>query len=138
MKYLLLTVILTTLSSVSLAYEGVPARQVEMFFSELSEGKVNEAIDHLYSSNPAMQQKIQALTVLKQQLASLPPLYGNLIGTENISQEELSPSLVRIVQVAKHEIHPIVWEFYFYKPKDKWIISQAMFVDQFQVVGAKR
>lgn len=138
MKHLLLTAILTTLSSASLAYEGVPTKQVEMFFSELSEGKVNEAIDHLYSSNPAMQQKIQALTVLKQQVGSLPPLYGNLIGIENISREELSPSLVRIVQVAKHEIHPIVWEFYFYKPKDKWIISQAMFVDQFQLVGAKK
>lgn len=138
MKYLLTTLIVIMLTPLSYAYEGAPSKQVEMFFSELSVGKTNEAIDNLYASNPAMQQKIQALTVLKQQLASLTPLYGNMLGNEKLSHEELSPSLVRIVQMAKHELHPVVWEFYFYKPKNKWIISQAMFVDQFQVVGAKK
>jgi len=138
MKYLITTLIAIILSPLSYAYEGIPSKQVDLFFSELSAGKTNEAIDNLYASNPAMQQKIQALTVLKQQLASITPLYGNMLGNEKISQEELSPSLVRIVQMAKHELHPVVWEFYFYKPKNKWIISQAMFVDQFQVVGAKK
>lgn len=138
MKHLLAILSVTILSSIAHAYEGTPSEQVEIFFAELSSGKVNESIDNLYASNPAMQQKIQALTVLKQQLSSVTPLYGAMLGNENISQEKLSPSLVRIVQVAKHELHPVVWEFYFYKPKDKWIISQAMFVDQFQVIGAKK
>ena len=138
MKYLLTILITTMFSPLSYAYDGDSSEQVDMFFADLSVGKVNEAVDNLYASNPAMQQKIQALTLLKQQLASVTPLYGKMLDNENISKEELSPSLVRIVQLAKHEIHPIVWEFYFYKPKNKWIISQAMFVDQFQVVGAKK
>jgi hypothetical protein len=138
MKYLITIMILAALPSVSSAYDGEPSSQVEQFFTELAVGKVNESIDNLYASNPIMQQKIQALTVLKQQLASLTPLYGEVMGTENITNEKLSPSITRIVQVAKHTVHPIVWEFYFYKPKNKWIISQAMFVDQFQVVGAKK
>ncbi|MDX1757389.1 MAG: hypothetical protein R3175_15135 [Marinobacter sp.] len=138
MKCLLTALIVSVLASVSHAYEGEPAKQVDRFFAELSAGKVNESIDNLYASNPAMQQKIQALTMLKQQLASLIPLYGSMLGNENVSREELSPSLMRIVQVAKHELHPVIWEFYFYKPEDKWIISQAMFVDQFQIIGAKK
>lgn len=138
MKSLILSLLLMSFSSISLAYDGAPTKQVEMFFKDQSNRKVSESIDNLYSNNPAMQQKVQALTFLKQQLASVSVLYGNLIGNENISKEELSPSLVRIVQVAKYDIHPVVWEFYFYKPKDKWIVSQAMFVDQFQVVGSKK
>jgi len=120
------------------AYEGNPESQVSEFFKELKAGKFSESIDNLYSSNPLMSQKQQQLTMLKQQLSSIPALYGSFISNENISTEELSPSLVRIVEVAKHESHPVVWEFYFYKPKDKWIISQGMFVDQFQTVGAKK
>ena len=138
MKHLIAILILCILSIGSYAYEGSPSKQVELFFSDLSAGKVNESIDSLYASNLAIQQKVQALTLLKQQLASVTPLFGKMIGNEKISKENISPSLVRIVQVAKHEAHPIVWEFYFYKPKDKWIVSQAMFVDQFQVVGAKK
>jgi hypothetical protein len=127
-----------TLSSASYAYEGPPTAQVEMFFAEMSKGKINESIDNLYGNNPAIQQKVQALTLLKQQVASITTLFGNMIGNETLSYEELSPSIIRIVQAAKHEVHPIIWEFYFYKPKDKWIVSQAMFVDQFQLVGTKK
>jgi hypothetical protein len=135
---LLALITFMTFSSLSLSYEGSPTEQVNLFFSDLSAGKVNESIDGLYASNPLMQQKIQALTMLKQQLGSVGALYGDIIGNENISTEKLSPSITRIVQAAKHDAHPVIWEFYFYKPKGKWIISQAMFVDQFQTVGAKQ
>ena len=120
------------------AYDGSPKQQISSFFKDLMAGKQSEAIDSLYSSNPLMNQKTQQLTLLKQQFGSIAALYGRLIGTENMQVEELSPSIVRIVEVAKHENHPIVWEFYFYKPNDKWIISQGMFVDQFQTVGTKK
>ena len=120
------------------AYDGSPENQVTSFFKDLGAGKHSVAIDKLYSSNPLMSQKAQQLTLLKQQLGSISALYGNFIGNENMSSEELSPSVVRIVEVAKHENHPIIWEFYFYKPKDKWMISQGMFVDQFQTVGTKK
>ena len=138
MKQLLTSIMLLALSLPVFSYEGSPSDQVKQFFAELSSGKVNESIDGLYASNPVMQQKIQALTMLKQQLGTVSALYGNLLGNENVSIENLSPSLIRIVQLAKYDIHPVVWEFYFYKPNKKWIISQAMFVDQFQVVGAKQ
>lgn len=120
------------------AYDGLPKEQVSAFFKELASGKTASAVDNLYASNPLMSQKPQQLTMLKQQLGSVSALYGSFLGTENIHTEELSSSLVRIVEVEKHENHPIVWEFYFYKPKDKWIISQGMFLDQFTMVGAKK
>ena len=120
------------------AYEGSPSEQVAQFFTELRAGKNSQAIDNLYSSNSLMSQKPQQLTMLKQQIGSIAPLYGSLSGSENIHTEQLSPSLVRIVELAKHNNHPIVWEFYFYKPNGKWIISQGTFNDQFQSIGATK
>jgi hypothetical protein len=120
------------------AYEGSPSEQVAQFFIELKVGKSSEAIDNLYSSNPLMSQKPQQLTMFKQQIGAIAPLYGSLSGSENIHTEQLSPSLIRIVELAKHENHPVVWEFYFYKPEDEWIISHGVFNDQFELVGAKK
>jgi len=120
------------------AYDGNPNEQVASFFNDYIAGKQSVAIDSLYSSNPLSAQKVQQLTLLKQQVGSVQLLYGSTLGTENIHSEIISPSIVRIVELAKHEHHPILWEFYFYKPKDKWFISQVMFVDQFQLVGAKK
>ena len=131
----LISMVLVSLSAN--AYEGSPSEQVSQFFTELKAGKNSAAIDNLYSSNPLMSQKAQQLTMLKQKIGAIAPLYGSLSGSENIHTEQLSPSLVRIVELAKHESHPIVWEFYFYKPKGKWIISHGVFNDQFQSVGAK-
>ncbi len=138
MKIFTLFTLLLCLPLSTYAYDGNPTEQVTAFFSEFGSGKVNEAVDHLYSSNPAFQQKIQAIALVKQQIGTVSALYGKYIGNDNVHYEEISPSVVRIVQMANHELHPITWEFYFYRPGKKWMVSQAQFVDQFQVVGRKK
>ena len=135
MMRVLVFLVLSICSTVAFSYEGEPLDQVKTFFSDYSKGKSSEAIDRLFSSNPMMNQKPQELTMLKQQVSTIEVLYGKYLGTENIHYEELTPSLVRIVQLAKHEKHPVIWEFFFYKPKKEWIISQGIFVDTFQVIG---
>jgi hypothetical protein len=62
--------------------------------------------------------------LLKQQVGVINQPYGKLLGTENLHTEQLSQSLFRIVELAKHEHHPVIWEFYFCKSKENWIISQ--------------
>lgn len=137
MKKLILLFALSVIASVSQAYEGTPAKQVSLFFTEVAEGKISQAIDHLYVSNPIVMQRAQELTLLKQQLGNIEPLYGAFLGTEAVHFEQLSDSLVRIVQIVKYEQQPVTWEFYFYKPKQAWIVSQALFTDQFQVLDLK-
>ena len=138
MKGLIIGLVLFISASGASAYEGHPKEQVAQFFKDLSSDKTTQAVDNLYSSNPVMSQKIQQLSLLKQQLGAVSTLYGKIIGTENVHYEELSPSLIRIVEIAKHELHPVAWEFYFYKPSKSWIISQGIFADQFQVLGKKK
>lgn len=131
MKRLIVLSVMFLMSSTSFAYEGTPEMQIENFFIDLSTGKVNEAIDNLYSSNPLMNQKIQQLTLLKQQVGMISTLFGKHIGVEEYSNELVTPSIKKIVKVEKFENHPVVWEFFFYKPNDKWIISKGTFNDQF-------
>jgi hypothetical protein len=138
MNKIVISVVLILLCSVSHAYEGTPSEQIDSFFRDFSKGKSNEAIDSLYSSNPTMQQKLQALAALKQQMSMVTGLYGPFLGAELVHNEQLSPSVTRLVYIAKHELHPISWEYYFYKPNDKWIISQAVFGDQFQNLGSRK
>ena len=131
MKKAVFLILLLLLPVTSFAYEGSPEEQVASFFNDLSTGKSAEAVDNLYSSNPAFKEKIQQLTVLKQKLPMIDILYGKSLGQESCIVEHPTPSVTRIVMVDKHEKHPIVWEFYFYKPHDKWIVSQGVFTDQF-------
>jgi len=137
MKYFISFIFMTILASSVSAYDGLPKDQVDMFFKDFSTD-INKSIDNLYASNPAMQQKIQSLTVMKTQLTSAQTIFGKFLGYEPIRQEDISPSLVRITAIAKYELHPVSWEFYFYKPTGKWIVSQATFGDQFQYIGSKK
>ena len=36
--------------------------------------------------------------------------------------------------ILKQEKAPAIWQFYFYKPKDKWFIGNVTFNDQFQLL----
>ena len=113
MKGLIIGLVLFISASGASAYEGHPKEQVAQFFKDLSSDKTTQAVDNLYSSNPVMSQKIQQLSLLKQQLGAVSTLYGKIIGTENVHYEELSPSLIRIVEIAKHELHPVAGGFIF-------------------------
>lgn len=137
MKKAVLLILLLLLPTNSFAYEGSPEEQVASFFKDLSAGKSGEAIDNLYSSNPAFEQKKQQLIMLKQQIPMIDTLFGKSIGQESYVVEHPSPSITRIVKIDKHELHPMVWEFYFYKPHDKWIVSQGVFNDQFGFLTKK-
>ncbi|VEN72618.1 conserved exported hypothetical protein [Candidatus Desulfarcum epimagneticum] len=130
--------IILLMASWAHAYDGEPKEQVAAFFKDYSAGKQAVAIDKLYSKNPLSGQRAEQLTLMKQRAGSVQALYGSFLGTENIHTEALSPSLVRIVELARHERHPVLWEFYFYKSKNQWFAAQVMFEDQFQVAGAKK
>lgn len=137
MKRFLLGVIALFVFNLAQAYEGEPKEQVRKFFGDFAVN-TNTAIDNLYNSNKLIVQKVQALTMMKNQAANVSSFFGKFIGYELIEEEIISPSLRRITALGKYEQHPVTWEFYFYKPAKKWIISQALFVDQFQNLGPKK
>jgi hypothetical protein len=75
--------------------------------------------------------------MLKQQTQTVLPIYGEVIGYEFLREETFGDSVVRLVYLLKSEKHPTVWEFYFYKPKTEWFLSNILFNDQFQLLDKK-
>ena len=74
--------------------------------------------------------------MIKRQTESSLPIYGNILGVEKIREENVGTSILRLVYVLKLEKAPIVWEFYFYKPKADWFLGNIIFNDQFSLLRA--
>ena len=115
-----------------------PRQKAETFLSAIKTGDITSAYDQLFIGSTIPADKPQALTLLKQQTKTALPIYGKIIGYEFVLTEKFGNSLVRLVYLLKSEKHPTVWEFYFYKPKSEWFVSNILFNDQFQLLGKKK
>ena len=101
-------------------------------------GKTDMAYDNLFKGSSMLTSNPQALQMLKNQTGSLLPLYGKVLGYEMIREETIGTSIVRLVYVLKSEVVPTVWEFYFYKPKDKWFVALVTLNDRFKAIESKK
>ena len=59
----------------------------------------------------------------KMQESMIKHRFGNTIGVEFVKEEEIGKSLFLITYIQKFERHIMRWQFYFYKPKDKWVLN---------------
>lgn len=123
----------------ALASAQTPSENAERFLRQVATPASDAAFDQLFSGSGFAESKPQDLMTLKSQTKMAMGLYGAPIGVEKIWEEDLSPSLKRLVYLQKFEKYPVAWEFYFYKPKDVWVINTINFKDQIApLVGAKR
>jgi len=122
--------------SFSAAAAQTPQQIVEKFLSGIQKGKISESYDELFKGSNILTAKPQAVTTLKHQTKTGLPLYGKVLGFEKIHNEQLSKSLARLVYVLKVERHPTIWQFYFYKPYDQWVLINVKFNDQYDLLGA--
>jgi len=120
------------------SFASSPREQVDAFVKTLKSGDAAESIKLLFSSNKLIGQNQQQLTMMSTQLETALKLYGVVESSDEVCEEEISARVLRISEITNHEHHPLSWEFIFYKVGDKWIISQALFGDQFQFIGKKK
>ena len=119
------------------AFGQSPAQRAEEFLARVATSS-DSAMDDLFSGSGFAETRPQDLVTLKSQTKMAMGLYGVPLGVEKIREETLSPSLVRLVYLQKFAQFPVAWEFYFYKPKDVWILNTITFKDQIgSLVGAK-
>ncbi len=55
--------------------------------------------------------------------------YGKSIGYELLRKDTVGDSLIRIVYIQKFERHAVAWIFYFYKPKNDWLLAELSYSD---------
>ena len=76
--------------------------------------------------------------VMKNQLAMQTPVieqrFGKTIGVELADVEEVGKSLMKVMYIQKFEKHLMRWKFYFYKPKDGWILNTFNTDDKIQLM----
>ena len=135
--YLVRVLVLSLVSTISWAQ--TPPQKAEAFLAQLSAGETDQALDKVFAGSGMAELKPQAVMAMKSQVKVALGVYGKAIGFEKIDEVEFSPSLKRVTYLQKFELYPVIWEMYFYRAKDSWVLSNILFNDQLAVaLGAKQ
>lgn len=100
------------------------------FFDSLKKGEIEKAYDDLFEGSPIVSAKPQGVQMIKTQTKSGLSMYGSILDTETVTTEEFGKSVVRKTFILKTEMAPLTFEFFFYKPKDKWFLYNILFNDE--------
>ena len=114
---------------------NAPKGAAEQFLRTLMSGEVDKAYDSLFQGSLLPVKKPGAFDVLKGQTKLAMPVYGKVVGFESVNEQKFGDSIVRLVYVLKFEQHPMIWEFFFYRAKSGWVVSNVVYNDQFQLLG---
>ena len=112
------------------AHAGHFNDEIAAFFDLFEAGKVVEAVDRVYSTNPWISGTSDSVKKVKNQLAGLGKLVGNYVGKERIGEQNVRDRLVHVTYLALYERQPVRMEFQFYRPKNDWIIYGYSFDDK--------
>jgi hypothetical protein len=113
------------------ADEPTPGQRAEQFLQTLQKGDVNKAVDDLSAGSAVMTEKKQMMDTVKAKIKATLPRYGKSAGYEVATEKPYGTSVVRLVYILKLEKHPLIWDFYFYRPNKSWICAQFTFNDRF-------
>ena len=100
------------------------------FLTYMVEENIEKAFDKVKNEWPFSISEIQSLesSTIKQ-LDSVKGRFGEILGYELITEEELKDTFIKYTYVMKYEKHIIRWKFIFYKPEDRWILNTFNFDD---------
>lgn len=132
MKRIIVAVVLITCFAVN-GYAGVPAAFIGMpasnmaedFLDKLVEGNAEGAYDTLFGGLSVLPTNKDSIDELKQKTVEAMTRAGRSLGHEFVRKEVYGRSIVRLLYVQKFEYFALVWEFYFYRPKDRWTVLKV-------------
>ncbi len=76
------------------------------------------------------------LNSLKMQAPVINQRFGKTVGMEFSRIQEVGESLMLVMYIQKFEKHMMRWKFYFYKPKDRWVLNTFNTDDKIQLMFA--
>lgn len=74
------------------------------------------------------------LNTLRLQAPAIEQRFGKTLGMEFSQIQEVGESLMLVMYIQKFEKHMMRWKFYFYKPKDGWVLNTFNTDDQIQLM----
>lgn len=105
------------------AYDGIPDR----FFGYIAKGETEAAIDYLYSTNPWVDPKGDAVKNLKGELAKLGGLVGKYVYHELAVDQKVGARYAHLIYVVGYERQPLRFELKVYRPGPKWRLHGVSF-----------
>ncbi len=108
------------------------------FMEKLVKGEIDGAADAFFGTNPLISGKQQQVDFVKMQIANGFKMFGQPSAYELVLEKAYGASLKRFVFITKHEQHPLIWEFYVYRPKDAWIASNMNFSDELDLLEGRK
>jgi hypothetical protein len=133
MKHLLAALALFAICASAQAQS--PRQQAETFLSTVQKAQVAAAYAKLFEGSNIGPDQGQNMG--RQTQATLSPL-GRVLGYDMLREEQFGGSLTRLVYVLRQERHPTLWEFYFYRPGNRWFIAELNFSQKFDALEPKR
>lgn len=101
------------------------------FLTDITANNVDKAFKNLNAISILPEKEMNYLKKqISTQLVRVKARYGKPIAHEFVKKEQLAPSILKFTYLLKCEKHFIIWTFYFYKPKNKWLFNQIQFSDQ--------
>jgi hypothetical protein len=67
---------------------------------------------------------------MKMQQPTINQRFGKTISVEVAAIEEVGESLMLVLYLQKFDRHVLRWKFYFYKPRNEWVLNTFTFDDQ--------
>jgi D-aminopeptidase len=133
--FVILSVLSSIASSETLPDKEAAKKLAESVMKKVEAGKSAEALDLV---KPYLIIPMSEFEVMKNQLAMQAPMieqrFGETIGVELAEIEDVGESLMLVMYIQKFEKHLMRWKFYFYKPKDGWVLNTFNTDDKIQLM----
>ena len=110
-----------------------PKLSAEAFLTSVQNSDIIGAYDRLFSGSPFPKDKPHDYAHLKSQTQTTMQRFGHVVGFDFIKEEEFGPSIVKLLYALRFEKQPIIWEFYFYMPKESWIVVSVKLDENFSL-----
>ena len=95
---------------------------------DISRGKTQQVWRNVKANSIIPPDRVDAFAANYQQhMAQTIQYWGQPLGVELVGQEAFGRSLLRVTYLLKYNVSGIAWYFYFYRLKDRWIISEFNF-----------
>lgn len=132
MKTTLITIAALTLSfSAAVAGEGSPKEQVTKLYNSIASGGIEEGFSQFFADSLMVKHKEMQTKAMGTQAKGALGFYGPPTAIEFIEEKTLSPSLLKMKWLTKHnDESPLFWSALFYLRADKWEPLQIMFYDE--------
>ena len=128
----------TEVSSATLSDKDEAKNLAASVMLKINEGKLLNGFELIKPYIMFSEKKFNEIrTEIIKQEPIIKKYYGETLGFELIKTTEIGESLMLLEYIQKYEKHLAYWQFYFYRPNDRWVLSVLKFDDEIKNIFNK-